>query len=361
MSILHFMQMRKISRVVAKIRIATTISGSSPTINGQKNAVQHVSMSTGMLTRASMQQSALKKEQSMPEIMAAEVGNPRLTIGMPVFNGERWLAETFDSLLRQTFRDFEIIVSDNCSTDETRNICLEYANRDSRIHYIRQDSNIGIFRNYDAVFHESKTPFFKWASSNDLCRPRFLELCMNALDEHPDAVLSCTHTVLFDEDAQKESEYVENIEWHNKDPIARYREFWSKAGLNNVMNGVIRSDALRRTMLNMSFQGSDLNMIADLLLQGPAIIVDEPLFYRRMAPSASTAAKSKTEHDEFFSQEPVQAVYLQRTKRLWFAMIGAIRAPKKLRTKMRAFAYALRRIVRNRREILREVAEYSRR
>ena len=127
MSILHFMQMRKISRVVAKIRIATTISGSSPTINGQKNAVQHVSMSTGMLTRASMQQSALKKEQSMPEIMAAEVGNPRLTIGMPVFNGDRWLAETFDSLLRQTFRDFEIIVSDNCSTDETRNICLEFS------------------------------------------------------------------------------------------------------------------------------------------------------------------------------------------------------------------------------------------
>ena len=93
---------------------------------------------------------------------------PRLTVGLPVYNGEKYLAESLDALLGQSYGDFELIISDNASTDATEAICREYAAKDPRITYLRQPANIGATPNHNFVFEQSHTELFKWASYDDL-------------------------------------------------------------------------------------------------------------------------------------------------------------------------------------------------
>ena len=114
--------------------------------------------------------------------------NLLLSVGMPAYNSEQDIRDAIDSVLNQTFTDFELIISDNASTDSTQSICEEYASKDPRIQYVRNDENIGVTGNYNAVFKLSKGKYFKWASSNDYCAPSFFEQIINTLEMKPEAV-----------------------------------------------------------------------------------------------------------------------------------------------------------------------------
>ena len=124
---------------------------------------------------------------------------PKLSIGIPVFNGQEFLPELLDSLLRQTFADFEIVICDNASIDRTQDICREYARRDSRVRYTCNERNLGASPNHNRVFELSTAPFFKWAAHDDLYHNDYLEVCVRLLDENPDVVLAHTGTAFIDE------------------------------------------------------------------------------------------------------------------------------------------------------------------
>lgn len=115
---------------------------------------------------------------------------PLVSIGMPVFNSEATIKSAIDSILRQTLVDFELIISDNCSTDSTSAICQEYSNKDSRIIYVRQSENIGMARNFKFVFDQGKCQYFMWAAGDDVRSPDFLEENVQFLETHPDYVAS---------------------------------------------------------------------------------------------------------------------------------------------------------------------------
>src|SRR5262245_56581544 len=114
---------------------------------------------------------------------------PLVGIGLPVYNGERFLRQTLDSILAQTFKEFELIISDNSSTDKTEEICLEYSRRDARIRYIRQEINLGASRNYNLVFEMTAGKYFRWAAADDLFSADSLEICVATLEKYPEAVL----------------------------------------------------------------------------------------------------------------------------------------------------------------------------
>src|ERR1700739_3978805 len=107
---------------------------------------------------------------------------PRVCIGLPVYNGENYLAAAIESILAQSFADFELIISDNSSTDSTGDISRSYARRDARIRYVLQPHNLGAIANYNVVFGMADCEYFKWAAHDDLLAPRFLEECVNGLD-----------------------------------------------------------------------------------------------------------------------------------------------------------------------------------
>ncbi len=123
---------------------------------------------------------------------------PTVSIGMPVYNGEKHIREALDSVLSQTFADFELIISDNASTDQTEAICRDYAKKDRRIRYVRQAENRGVAANFQFVLDEAVGEYFKWLAHDDFLEPTFLESTIGYLDAHGDTILCVTDVRLAD-------------------------------------------------------------------------------------------------------------------------------------------------------------------
>lgn len=115
---------------------------------------------------------------------------PKVSIGLPIYNGARCLVEALDTILAQTFEDWALIISDNASTDETARICRAYEARDARIRYVRNARNVGANRNHNMAFRLASGRYFKWAAADDAWGPSFLARCVQALDTNPSAVLA---------------------------------------------------------------------------------------------------------------------------------------------------------------------------
>lgn len=207
---------------------------------------------------------------------------PRVSIGMPVYNGERYIEEAVESLLAQTFSDFELIISDNGSTDRTKEIALSLAEKDKRIRVVANSVNRGAAYNYNSVFKLSRGKYFKWASHDDLCFPTLLERCVQVLDDSPDAVLCFTKARLIADDGSTLEDYKDNLNLFSSCPAARLLKLRRHQGLLNCVFGLMRSSALRQTQLIDNYIGSDAALMAELALLGCCLEVPEYLFCRRM-------------------------------------------------------------------------------
>lgn len=115
---------------------------------------------------------------------------PKVSIGMPVYNGEETICQALDSLLAQTFTDFELIISDDASTDRTGEICLEYAKKDPRIRYVRQPENRGANFNFQFVLDKARGEYFMWAAQDDVRSPDYLSVNVDFLCRNLDFVAS---------------------------------------------------------------------------------------------------------------------------------------------------------------------------
>jgi glycosyltransferase involved in cell wall biosynthesis len=220
---------------------------------------------------------------------------PRVSIGLPVFNGEKFLRECLDSLLAQTFADFEIIICDNASSDGTEEICRAYAARDRRIRYHRNPENLGAGRNYNLTFELARGELFKWASHDDVCAPRFLQACVEELDRNAEAVLAFPKMVDVDEGGR--SLGVRNIShiprWERGAYDRAHRRFRNLLRTDYTVEeifGVIRSEVLRKSELIRNYTDSDRTLLVQLGLHGKCVEVPELLFYHRLHAGMSTRA-----------------------------------------------------------------------
>lgn len=215
---------------------------------------------------------------------------PRLSIGLPVYNGENYLAQALDDLLDQSYTDFELIVSDNASTDRTEEICRAYAERDDRIRYVRQRVNTGAAENHNAVFWMATGELFKWASHDDLYGRDLLARCVAALDADPRLVLAHAWQAIIGPDG----EITQRVEYplHTDSPSApeRFRSMLFTVGGDDFY-GVIRSDVLRRTRLQESYHHADRTIVSELALYGPFHQVPEVLYFRRDHPDRAERAR----------------------------------------------------------------------
>jgi len=223
-----------------------------------------------------------------PNPSTVQSNAPRVSIGIPVYNSETFLPAAIESVLAQTFTDFELIICDNASTDRSFAICQAYAARDRRVRVLRNAENLGANPNYRKVAAAARGEFFKWASANDVIAPDFIERCLAALDQRPDAVLAFARTVLFDGDPKAGTEYDDALELQDDEPFNRYRRIVEGLRLNNVINGLIRNASLRRTPVMPDYHSSDNVVLAYLALEGKFVRVPETAFYRRMDRESAT-------------------------------------------------------------------------
>lgn len=206
---------------------------------------------------------------------------PRVSLGLPVYNGENYLALTLDTILAQTFTDFELIISDNASTDATRNICEDYAHRDDRIRYFRQDENLGAAANYDFVFHQSRGAYFKWCAHDDVFGEDFLATCVSFLEDHPDHVGALPKDVrIIDHEGNLSRRMRVDFGLDADNGARRFADFAPQSRRIHCAPffALYRREVLARTNLHGDYQSGDRVLIAEMLLHGRVALIDTSSF-----------------------------------------------------------------------------------
>lgn len=211
----------------------------------------------------------------------AMADKPTITIGVPVYNGERFLRKTLQSLLAQEFADFELIISDNGSTDTTQLICEKFARNDYRIKYIRHAVNQGAGWNFKYLLEVAHGNYFMWAGSHDLWKPTFISRCLAAFGQDQDIAVVYTKAQLIDGEDTPLSIMEDTVQTYGLSRAKRARIIVSNLKTGNMIYGLFRTDILRKCRLTMTGYGPDLVILMEVNLLGSAVLLPEVLFVRR--------------------------------------------------------------------------------
>jgi glycosyltransferase involved in cell wall biosynthesis len=196
---------------------------------------------------------------------------PTVSIGMPTYNCEPYIAQSLESLLGQTYGDFELVISDNCSTDGTEDVCRKYQKLDSRIRYIRRTENIGGPGNFRYVFAQCTGKYHKWSTADDYWDTTFLA---------------------------KIEDYEDNLDLRDESPRARFFGLLDRIGLCNAHLGLIRRGAMLQTSLITAENASDVYFLAELALYGKFALLPEQLFFRRYHEQSSSWNRKSVDHQK---------------------------------------------------------------
>lgn len=214
----------------------------------------------------------------MTNTVSESTEKPLVGLGMPVFNGERYIEEAIQSILAQTYDNLELVICDNASTDRTEEICRAFVARDKRVRYHRNPQNIGAHPNYNRTFELSGGKYFKWVPHDDVLRPDYVSACVEALEADPGAVVCQTQLDFIG--SAGEPLGVCGTDLLGAQAALPAQRFGSAIltphNCYEVM-GLYRRDVLQHSILLMSFHGADRALIAELTLYGRFLHVSLPL------------------------------------------------------------------------------------
>lgn len=265
-------------------------------------------------------------------------GSVRVSIGMPVYNGENYIEEAVASVLNQSHSEFELVISDNGSTDRTPEICERFAANDPRVKYIRGQTNKGASWNFNNVFHLSSGEYFKWAAHDDVLGPTFLEACVPVLDRDASVVLVYPRGEWIDEQGKHLDFYTVSRTADQQSPSERFRAAVLAPNENILpIFGLIRRSALNKTQLLGNFACSDSVLLGQLVLQGRFHEVPHHLFLSRQHELQSWRAHGSNvrNYGAWFAPEGKSSTGVPRY-RLLAENLNSIRAaPISTREKLR--------------------------
>jgi glycosyltransferase involved in cell wall biosynthesis len=219
-----------------------------------------------------------------------------LTIAIPTYNNERWMAASLDSLLAQDLSDFEVHVWDDASTDKTYEIVSQYARKDHRIHGHRYEKNIGAVANFNESARAAKSEYFMWGGDHDLYHQSFLSSCLEVLQKDASVAIVYPLTMEIDVDGRPLGVMPDRIDTRGLDPYSRYSCLIWNLGWCNLIMGVIRRDALMKTRLLRAGIASDQTLLVELALEGPFAQIQNVLYYRRRVRPVQTEDAQFSRH-----------------------------------------------------------------
>jgi glycosyltransferase involved in cell wall biosynthesis len=275
---------------------------------------------------------------------------PRVSIGLPVYNGANYLAEAIEAILAQTFTDIELIISDNASTDATPAIIEKYMAQDSRVRSYRHPVNVGIASNFEKTLELARGDYFRYHSHDDLCTPTSLEVCVKVLDAHADVVLAFPETEYIEEKGQVVVfEWDDDLIIESNDPVIRFGRYidliWiDKNGTQkqNILFGLMRTSLLREVGIGRNV-GSDMVMLGALAIRGKIVKALGGKFQRRDHPQQSIHA-SKTIYRLCVINAPERrgTVILPRLENLFELFHCVTRSPMTTMQKYRSYFHVTR-------------------
>jgi glycosyltransferase involved in cell wall biosynthesis len=200
-----------------------------------------------------------------------------ISIGMPIYNEAEHIAKTIESVLNQSFKGYQLIISDNSSTDSTLDICKKYANIDSRIRLIENATNLGAAENFKHVFEVSHSKYFVWISGHDLWHPDFLSTCVKELEENPSIALCYPAAIWIDGNEQKLGAVGRGLDTRGLDLVSRFQVILWGMGYGSPIYGLLRSSILDRVSLGTKTIAPDHILLNELSLLGDIAYIDKPL------------------------------------------------------------------------------------
>jgi glycosyltransferase involved in cell wall biosynthesis len=218
---------------------------------------------------------------------------PLVSIGVPVYNGENYLAEALSSLLQQTHRDLEVIISDNGSTDGTREIAKKFESSDSRVRYHRQPVNLGAAGNYNFTLEQAGGEYFMWNAHDDVREPRYVELALQAFRNHPGASCVFSRSARIDAEGKFRHVMRRPDELLSKDPGHRLRATIRCSHPGLIIFGLIDRRQLLQTGRHGDFPGADRVLAVELAVAGEFVELPEVLFFNRDHPDRYVRIKKR--------------------------------------------------------------------
>lgn len=252
---------------------------------------------------------------------------PTVSVGMPVYNGAKYIRQALDSILNQTYKDFEVVICDNASTDDTQSICEDYAKRDPRIRYYRNEKNLGAAPNYNKTFKLARGRYFNWFAHDDLFASNYLEQCVMMLEANPDTVLCSSVVSIIDENGDEVTVYKPKLSAteSSSSVAARFAPMVLVSHTCTDFFGLFRTELLGKTGLHGVYHGCDRALLAEIALMGKIMRIPEPAFANREHTerySRAIAAGDRSHWHDSRSSNKIGFV----TWKLYFDYIKAIRA-----------------------------------
>lgn len=253
----------------------------------------------------------------------------KVSIGLPVYNGENFIVDAIESILNQTFSDFELIISDNASTDATEAICRKYCSQDNRVKYYRNSENLGASANYIRVFNLAKGQYFKWAAHDDICLSNFLANCVEALDRDTSVVLAFTKVRVIDNQGKSLKEWSADPDGYSGSIPERFKALLSPSEDFQIW-GLVRSEILAKTPLLGPYPGHARPLLTELSLYGKFHETPETLMLIREHSGRSVRAydyRKPHETMEWYAPKMVDKLVFPKW-RLLQEHINSINRPK---------------------------------
>lgn len=249
----------------------------------------------------------------------------KVSLGMPVYNGERFVEEAIRSCLDQTLDDFELIICDNASDDRTVELCERAAAGDERVTIHRNSSNIGAAANFNLTVDLATGEYFKWVAHDDMITPDYLEKCARVLDEDPEVVLCHSGVRIVDSDGETIREYDPELEHAGSADVADRFADWAAISHRCLdVFGLIRMDALRKTHVIAPYIASDRSLLAELGLLGTFARVPEVMFLSREHDDRSIRSMPLHQRAAWFDPSN-KSTFAFPHFRLWYEYIGLVR------------------------------------
>ncbi|MEM7131335.1 MAG: glycosyltransferase family 2 protein [Chloroflexota bacterium] len=287
----------------------------------------------------------------------------KVTIGLPVYNGEPFLHEAIESVLQQGHTNFELIISDNGSTDRTETICREFAEKDERIRYYRSDVNRGASWNYNRTFELATGEYFRWLAADDYLAPTLLEKSVTILENHPEVVLAFSWVVDIDADGRELEVKRSTVNSTRQRPNERFRGLSEVRGSHNCEEvfGLIRKDILACTKLIDNYTDSDRTLLAELGLHGPFHEIAESLFYHRLHEKGSvTANPTRHMRAAWFDPKLAQKLVFPNWRQLYEMLMVPLRVPISLQERLLCYKHLFRWTIRRRQHLRKDLVWASR-
>ena len=261
---------------------------------------------------------------------------PLVTVGIPAYNSEKYLAQSIESLLAQTYRDFVMVICDNASTDGTAELCQRYVQQDSRVRYFRNPVNIGMTGNFNRVFELTDTKYIKWSTADDFWAPDMLADAVAVMEADASIAVCYPKVTIVDGEGREQDRFEDKLHLMQDDPAERFLGVVKNLKLVNHHLGLLRTDVIRRTQLFGKHVAADVGFVAELSLYGKFYQVDKYQFSRRFhTDSSSWKRDDQDQQARRFHAANVRKIPFNTWRYHWVLVKAVLRAPLGIASKAR--------------------------